>query len=349
MSTKNSGSKAQMAASRPTSGKGLSPALSGRRKSKPRVPPVVLKPETTGTKSGNSTSSKAKKSNVPNDVNQDKDTGSNVDQTNITSENSPEIGKTTTENNIQKPIVEVTNETTKTDQKLNSTGTTAEPKETIATRSMPETQVPLKPDVIVTKEELNNSSETKPIAPKHDNETKPSLPNGKSKWLQKLQKTAISESIGTASTETKILLSPPVVPQISPKGKTDDVSDNKTALLQRQESTKLSLCGSSRISLDGVVNQVTYPKDDKPKPTGSVVGNNDSFIQSAIPCLPLSLAVVCLIMNIFVPGSGNYEFYLLKSFQKPNVSLCTYMYNYIHVCKLVNSKINKEFINRLSG
>ncbi|XP_062570403.1 uncharacterized protein LOC134232456 [Saccostrea cucullata] len=44
-----------------------------------------------------------------------------------------------------------------------------------------------------------------------------------------------------------------------------------------------------------------YTEDEKTK---TLVVNSDPYIHSAIPYLPLQLSVICLVMNIFLPGSG---------------------------------------------
>ncbi|XP_061168830.1 uncharacterized protein LOC133178084 [Saccostrea echinata] len=44
-----------------------------------------------------------------------------------------------------------------------------------------------------------------------------------------------------------------------------------------------------------------YAEDEKTK---ALVVNSDPYIHSAIPYLPLQLSVICLVMNIFLPGSG---------------------------------------------
>ncbi|ESO83569.1 hypothetical protein LOTGIDRAFT_133311 [Lottia gigantea] len=43
------------------------------------------------------------------------------------------------------------------------------------------------------------------------------------------------------------------------------------------------------------------PVEEKPK---SPLTNTDSWIRSAIPHLPLGVAVLCLLLNIIIPGSG---------------------------------------------
>ncbi|XP_046364271.2 triadin-like [Haliotis rufescens] len=93
---------------------------------------------------------------------------------------------------------------------------------------------------------------------------------------------------------------------------TRDISDDKDDRLSigsRRDSTKLSLSDSmSRKSVDfRVANATTViipasgQDDEKQK---SVVANNDSWIRSAIPFMPLSLAILCLLLNIVVPGTG---------------------------------------------
>ncbi|XP_067682309.1 DNA ligase 1-like [Haliotis asinina] len=109
----------------------------------------------------------------------------------------------------------------------------------------------------------------------------------------------------TVKTPNKTSLAVP--PQVS-----RDISDDKDDRLSigsRRDSTKLSLSDSmSRKSVDfRVANATTVvipasgQDDEKQK---SHVGSNDSWIRSAIPYMPLSLSILCLLLNIVVPGTG---------------------------------------------
>lgn len=82
--------------------------------------------------------------------------------------------------------------------------------------------------------------------------------------------------------------------------------NEKKSLLSKREPTKTSLGAKSQVSVDDTQVQnnatVIYPPEEiKPK---SVLTNDESYIRSAIPYLPLGLSVMCLCMNIFIPGSG---------------------------------------------
>ena len=79
--------------------------------------------------------------------------------------------------------------------------------------------------------------------------------------------------------------------------------DNDAKSLLR-DGTKSSL-GTLQVVGDSApaVNAHRYLAAEE-KGTNSVVTNNDSWIQSAIPYLPLGLSVVCLIMNIIIPWIG---------------------------------------------
>jgi hypothetical protein len=61
---------------------------------------------------------------------------------------------------------------------------------------------------------------------------------------------------------------------------------------------------SSQLSADPVIqygNGAKYNDEDRTK---SFVSSSDPWIHSAIPYLPLELSVICLVMNIIIPGSG---------------------------------------------
>ncbi|OWF35944.1 uncharacterized protein LOC110442313 [Mizuhopecten yessoensis] len=99
----------------------------------------------------------------------------------------------------------------------------------------------------------------------------------------------------------KSTLAPPKTP-ISKKERTESPDSKKS--FTRRDSSKLSLDGSSRVSVDAALQTagVVYPTEDKPQK--SVFSNNDSWIRSAIPSLPLWFAITCLVLNILIPGSG---------------------------------------------
>lgn len=85
-----------------------------------------------------------------------------------------------------------------------------------------------------------------------------------------------------------------------------EIINEKKSLLSKREPTKTSLGAKSHVSVDDaqVQNNATViypPEENKPK---SVLTNDESYIRSAIPYLPLGLSVICLCMNIFIPGSG---------------------------------------------
>uniref|UniRef100_A0A2C9LLS4 Uncharacterized protein n=1 Tax=Biomphalaria glabrata TaxID=6526 RepID=A0A2C9LLS4_BIOGL len=75
--------------------------------------------------------------------------------------------------------------------------------------------------------------------------------------------------------------------------------DDNISISSRRDST-------SRRSVDYRIQNATavmVPEaaDEKPK---SVLTNDETFIKNAIPYLPLSLAIACLLLNIVIPGSG---------------------------------------------
>lgn len=66
---------------------------------------------------------------------------------------------------------------------------------------------------------------------------------------------------------------------------------------------------SSQLSAEPVIqygNGVKYNEDERTK---SLVSSSEPWIQSAIPYLPLGLSVICLLMNIIIPGSGKNIFH----------------------------------------
>ncbi|XP_033734224.1 uncharacterized protein LOC117323249 [Pecten maximus] len=99
----------------------------------------------------------------------------------------------------------------------------------------------------------------------------------------------------------KSTLAPPKTPIT--KNERLDTPDSKKSL-PRRDSSRLSLDGTSRVSVDAKLQTagVVYPTEEKPQK--SVFSNNDSWIRSAIPSLPLWFAITCLVLNILVPGSG---------------------------------------------
>ncbi|XP_069117324.1 uncharacterized protein [Argopecten irradians] len=96
-----------------------------------------------------------------------------------------------------------------------------------------------------------------------------------------------------------------LAPPKTPTSKTErlDTPDSKKSL-PRRDSSRVSLDGTSRVSVDANLQTtgVVYPTEEKPQK--SVFSNNDSWIRSAIPSLPLWFAITCLVLNILIPGSG---------------------------------------------
>ena len=86
-------------------------------------------------------------------------------------------------------------------------------------------------------------------------------------------------------------------------------ADDKESLGSRRDSVRQSLDSSSRKSVDYRLQAsqtvvTAGPVEEKPKS----VWHDDSMIRAAIPALPVPLAVFCLVLNIVLPGSG--EFFL---------------------------------------
>jgi hypothetical protein len=55
-----------------------------------------------------------------------------------------------------------------------------------------------------------------------------------------------------------------------------------------------------------VASQGSKNNSSQNKQTTSKFNNNNSYFRSAIPCLPLTLSIICLTANICIPGFGKY-------------------------------------------
>ncbi|KAK3093966.1 hypothetical protein FSP39_022352 [Pinctada imbricata] len=93
-----------------------------------------------------------------------------------------------------------------------------------------------------------------------------------------------------------------------PKVKTPKKDDTDSKMALPRDGTKSSIATLQIIGEQGTNNNnntvstgTRYVSEEKGM---SVISNNDSWIQSAIPYLPLGLSVLFLIMNIIIPGSG---------------------------------------------
>ncbi|XP_059140676.1 uncharacterized protein LOC131928623 [Physella acuta] len=93
------------------------------------------------------------------------------------------------------------------------------------------------------------------------------------------------------------------VPGLSPREHTLD--EDNFSMSSRRDSARHSLDSASRKSVDYRIRNATTAvqpfAEEKPK---SVLTNDENFIMNAIPYLPLSLAIICLFLNIVLPGSG---------------------------------------------
>ncbi|CAD5121323.1 DgyrCDS9850 [Dimorphilus gyrociliatus] len=80
-----------------------------------------------------------------------------------------------------------------------------------------------------------------------------------------------------------------------------DSPNRRPSISSRRESNRSN---DSRVSaIDFSKLETTgHKKDDEEK--GKTITNTDSYIRTAIPYLPQSLAILCLILNILLPGSG---------------------------------------------
>ncbi|XP_052766712.1 uncharacterized protein LOC128207681 [Mya arenaria] len=120
----------------------------------------------------------------------------------------------------------------------------------------------------------------------------------KTHWQSKISLSKVTESsalIGIPSNVRKESLTVPTMAQI-PSEPLPTRRDSST-------SSKFSLLISPR-SIDGKnidFSVVQMPPEEK---KASVFTPEDSWIRQAIPYLPLWVSIVCLILNIIVPGSG---------------------------------------------
>ncbi|CAH1792093.1 unnamed protein product [Owenia fusiformis] len=70
-------------------------------------------------------------------------------------------------------------------------------------------------------------------------------------------------------------------------------------------SSKLSLASRTSIDLNKLQNaKVVHPDDVEENKRKQVAQTNDSYIRNAIPYLPLWFAIICLVLNILLPGTG---------------------------------------------
>ncbi|KAL3873211.1 hypothetical protein ACJMK2_036352 [Sinanodonta woodiana] len=80
----------------------------------------------------------------------------------------------------------------------------------------------------------------------------------------------------------------------------------------QRESTNVSLDAESWMSVDARIypTMVTIAADENPQ---TVLSPGQTWIGAAIPYLPLGLAILCLIMNIFIPGSELLEYFIKQN------------------------------------
>lgn len=95
------------------------------------------------------------------------------------------------------------------------------------------------------------------------------------------------------------LIIPGIIDEKSSNGR--DSPNRRPSISSRRESnrsndSRVSAIDFSKLETNGL------KKDDDDK--GKTVTNTDSYIRTAIPYLPQSLAIFCLILNILLPGSG---------------------------------------------
>jgi len=70
----------------------------------------------------------------------------------------------------------------------------------------------------------------------------------------------------------------------------------------REQTSTLSDGGDATLEDSAAVDMATTDEDDIGKQPHTM---NNSYIISAIPYLPKTLAAICLVLNIVLPGSGD--------------------------------------------
>ncbi|KAL8583860.1 hypothetical protein ACOMHN_040329 [Nucella lapillus] len=80
--------------------------------------------------------------------------------------------------------------------------------------------------------------------------------------------------------------------------------DERASLGSRRDSVRLSVDSTSRKSVDYRLSTPQYGTGYGDDRTKSLLMHDDSIIRAAIPFLPVRLAVVCLVLNIVLPGAG---------------------------------------------
>lgn len=86
----------------------------------------------------------------------------------------------------------------------------------------------------------------------------------------------------------------------------DNTSEKSQSIGSDRRGSKLSI-GSQQSGLDlnKILAQQTQQKEEaEAENTRNAQVSNDSYLRSSIPYLPQWVAIICLIMNIIIPGSG---------------------------------------------
>ena len=99
------------------------------------------------------------------------------------------------------------------------------------------------------------------------------------------------------------LILPDAIPGTSYAFEEKNGSLNDSLTIQR-EFSKRSLISNRSTDSKKRNSVVQIPQNDREEEDKPTVGANESLIQSAIPNLPPGQAILCLVLNVLVPGTG---------------------------------------------
>lgn len=97
---------------------------------------------------------------------------------------------------------------------------------------------------------------------------------------------------------------------------TDDGVDSRSGTaLSRRDSADSRLSGASTVDFSKLLPMQALGGNERGNEDDqdNAITSSDSYIRSAIPCLPLWFAIVCLILNTCLPGFGQYSDQILST------------------------------------